>query len=485
MNLINQLNKDLPVVVIGAGAGGLPAAVALVERGIKVVLLDRGKRFDYAQIATNRYDYELQSRPWKELEGSWNGPVKLQGASGPGGSTLVFQAVAHLPSESVFEQWGLPGTKITKLGREISEFLQIAGDVQPAHHLNPVSSHLLDSARKIGWKAGPAPVAILSEPHAGRPECLRCGLCVFGCRVGDKSSADKTWLPRGEASGLLHVLTDTTAEFLELADGQYVKAVHVVSEGKRERINASAVVMAAGALETPYLLRTSQQKYAPDGIGNRNVGKYLTASIWQSLLVSVPGRTDGHDGIPIDILVEEHKNKGILLCQGRNLAGILGPVTAARFYARSRQDVGVREWMRKNYRTLAGLAGFAEGSTSINDGIVDFGNRRFEMKLRECDQDSLAEIRRLLHTWADSAKATVLKEFNSTPYSGSMLRGTCRIGPDPADSVTTPEGLLRGYRNIVISDASALGRGVITDPSLSLQVLGFYVGGQLAERFMA
>lgn len=486
MSNIPQLNKDLPVVVIGAGAGGLPAAVALAESGIKVILLDRGKRFDYSQITTNQYDYELQPFPWVNHEVKWDGPVKLQGASGLGGSTLLFQAVSYLPPESVFEQWGLPGRTITQLGREISDFLQIAGEVQPPHQLNPVSNHLLHSARKIGWNARPAPVAILSEPHAGRPACVRCGLCVFGCRVGDKSSTDKTWLPRGETTGLVKVLTDTTAEFLELADdGQRVKAVHVVSDGKRETINVSAVVLAAGAMETPYLLRTSVQKHAPDGLGNRNVGRYLTASIWQSLLVSVSGQTDGYDGIPIDIIVEEHRKKGILLCQGRNLAGIIGPVTAARFCARSQKGVGVREWMRKHYQTLAGLAGFAESTTSFDDGIIDFKNRRFEMKLRQDDHDILAEIRSLLRDWAGSSEATVLKELNSTPYSGSMLRGTCRIGPDPVDSVTTPEGLLRGYQNIVISDASVLGRGVITDPALSLQVLGYFFGSRLAERFSA
>jgi len=483
VNTVSKLNKSLPVVVIGAGSGGIPAAVALAESGVKVILIDRGKRFDYAGIPTNQYNYELFPRPWENDELTWKGPVTLQGASGLGGSTLLFQAVSYLPPASVFEQWGLPGRTIIQLGREISEFLQIAGEVQPPHSLNPVSSHLLHSARKIGWNARPAPVAILSEPHAGRPACVRCGLCAFGCRVGDKSSTDKTWLPRGEATRFVDVITNTTAEFLELEDRQRVKAVHVVSSGKREKIEVSAVVLAAGVMETPYLLRTSAQTLAPDGIGNRNVGKYLTATMWQSLLVSVAGQTDGCDGIPVDILVDEHQNKGIMLCQGRNMAGIVGPVTAARFGALSQNRVGVREWMRQHYQTLAGLAGFAESSTSAADGIIDFKNHKFELTLRQSDNERLADIRSLLRTWANASAATVLHELNSTPYAGSMLRGTCRIGSDPIDSVTTPEGLLHGYQNIVISDASVLGRGIITDPSLALQVLGFYFGSRLAARF--
>ena len=46
-------NRDHPVAIIGAGAGGLPAAVALAEAGIKVVLIEQGGEVE--KIMGTRY----------------------------------------------------------------------------------------------------------------------------------------------------------------------------------------------------------------------------------------------------------------------------------------------------------------------------------------------------------------------------------------------------------------------------------------------
>src|SRR5262245_18704493 len=45
------------------------------------------------------------------------------------------------------------------------------------------------AARKLGWNPFPAPMAILSQPHAGRSACVNYGLCIgLGCDVKAKSS---------------------------------------------------------------------------------------------------------------------------------------------------------------------------------------------------------------------------------------------------------------------------------------------------------
>src|SRR5262249_60307161 len=44
-------------------------------------------------------------------------------------------------------------------------------------------------ARKLGWHAFPAPMAILSERYQGRSACFHCGFCqYFGCEARAKSS---------------------------------------------------------------------------------------------------------------------------------------------------------------------------------------------------------------------------------------------------------------------------------------------------------
>lgn len=475
----------LPVAVIGAGAGGLPAAVALAEAGVSVVLIERGGEVSPTTYPTNRYDYEQSSSPWNATSDEWNGPVKIQRGTGLGGSTLYFQAVSHLPEESVLRAWGLPATVVRTLGREIIDYLKIAGEVQPAHPLNAVSSRLLETAAHLRWKARSAPVAILSRSHDGRPACNHCGLCVYGCRPGDKSSADRTWLPRLRRSKNHTILTNTRVDAIELESARRVKRLALSGPQGKYRLPVSALVLAAGALETPHLLKSSRQAYAPHGIGNRAVGRFLTGTLSHNLLIAVPQSSGGGQaGVPIDILVEEFVRQGILLCQSRNMAGILGPAAAAKYYARHPGNTDVRTWMRFYYPRLACLVGFAESSTGMEDGLLEPGKKTFHKAVRADDERITARMRRLLHDWGNSAAAELLSESRAAGnnMSGSMLRGTCRMGVDPETSAVTPDGRLRGYDNIVVSDASVLGRGLIADPSLSLQLLGLHFGRELSNR---
>ncbi|HEC18966.1 MAG TPA: GMC family oxidoreductase [Gammaproteobacteria bacterium] len=479
------MNKT--VAIIGAGAGGLPAAVALAEKGVNVKIIERGDYLYKDDIRTNKFDYELGTPPWIKHSTEWQGPFELQRGIGLGGSTLYFQGVSHMPPDSVIERWGLPTAEITKLKNEVVNFLQIAGEVQPAHKLNTISSRMLDSAKQLSWKVRHAPVAILSRPHDERPACNYCGLCVFGCRPGDKSSAEKTWLPRALKTGRVEILSNAKVNSLILADKTTVKHISITQQTKTFELPVNAVVVSAGALETPYLLRHSNQALAPDGIGNKNVGRYLTGSIWQSLLLSVDEESArGYAGIPIDILVEEFTEKGILLSQGRNQAGITGPISAARMLMREGYQGDVRAWMRKNYSRLVGIGGYAESSTSFEDGIGGTKAKTFVKSLNDSDTEMIKKIRKALVQWSTATKAKIILPLGNVKYPvvGAMLRGTCRLGADPETSAVNSSGQLRGYDNIYISDASIIGRGLIANPSLMLQVLGLYVGRKCADRLM-
>lgn len=132
--------QHLPVAVIGAGAGGLPAATALAEAGVHVVLIEQGGEISSEAYPGNQYNYEVISRPWEVQNEPWQGPVKLQRGIGLGGSTLYFQGVSHIPDDTVLKQWGLPVETIKTINNDVINFLQIAGEVQPSHPLNPVSS---------------------------------------------------------------------------------------------------------------------------------------------------------------------------------------------------------------------------------------------------------------------------------------------------------------------------------------------------------
>lgn len=473
---------DNPVVVVGAGAGGSAAAFALAEQGINVLLIERGSTFERESSNTTRYNYETLKTPWLNQSDEWSGPVPIQRALGLGGSTLLFQGVARFPID-VFVRWGMDKSALEASFRKVLSIVEVAGINAPNHPLNPVSSHLLNTCRELNWSAKEAPVAILSRPKVGRPACNYCGLCVFGCWPGDKNSADNTWLPLLKRHPNVKVLTHCKVDHIALSSPDTASSVLVTHNNKKQTIPVQAVVMASGALETPFILRKSQQTYASSGIGNDAVGHFLIDTVLNASLIRFPTLRQGHVGTPIDVLVDEFEPSGIALYQGRNLMGITGPTSLAKYYVRRYGYENVRLWMQNAYEQIAVLGSFIEGGGTVHDKIVtDQKNKIFELKQQPHQSSIQAQANTLLLRWASSSKSQIIERpAKSGRFSGAMLRGSCAIGNSPSSAVQV-NGFLRGYHNIVVCDASLLGRGIIGDPSLSIQTLAYHIGRTLGHK---
>jgi len=472
------------IAVIGSGAGGLPAATALAELDHHVVLIEKGNYLKPSQTKTNSYDYEINNTPWNVSSKEWQGNIELQRGVGIGGSTLYYQAVMSKVKRHKLKAWGIDIHQYTKYENEVIKKLNIAGIEQPHHKLNPIASRLMKSLNQLKWSAQQTDVAILSKSVGSRPSCVNCGLCIYGCLPGDKSGTHNIWLPDFVNTKSNQIMTNTHAVSIELSNEKTARAINLISNGKEVSLPVKAVVVSAGALETPHLLLQSRQKHAPHGIGNKHVGRNMRTSLMYSQLVSL-GHVEGSSaaGIPIDIVVEEFEKEGLRLYQGKNLAGITGPVSAAKFYANKFGISGQRKWMRENYTKLAGLAGVAESDAHYDDGLTS--GKSFYKSFTEKDLHKMQRAETLVEQWRVKADAEKLfsSPIGEKSLQGSMLRGTCRMGAEPEDNAVSATGKLNGYDNIYISDASILGQGMISDPTLTLQSLGYYIGTTMDREY--
>jgi choline dehydrogenase-like flavoprotein len=337
-------NDDFDAVVIGAGAGGGFAAMALAEGGMRVLLLDRGKRFDPARdFPMIHDDWELRGSAFAEGDGGhepsllieigpriaptdqdlcsrWLGydkptgcgrrsPVRYLRVFGLGGSTLHYAGEAHRFADYAFRpqtlyghgdaDWPIGYTDLEPYYQRAEAILGVAGESgnpfksprgafpTPAHPLSSASQYVAQGAAKLGWTVRPNSLAIPSRPHEGRPACQGSGGCTLGCPIGAKSSTDLTAIARGERAGRLTVLPDSRVVQLETAsDGKIVGAVYA-KNGVRQVARGRVYVLAGGAIETPRLLLASAGGKHQYGIGNASgqVGCYLMETLSAGLTV--------------------------------------------------------------------------------------------------------------------------------------------------------------------------------------------------------
>jgi choline dehydrogenase-like flavoprotein len=135
------------------------------------------------------------------------------------------------------------------------------------------------AARKLGWHAYPAPLAILSKPYQGRNACANCGYCEwFGCEYGAKSSTLASVIPMAEATGRCEIRPQSYVRQISTDKRGRVNGVKYFDAQRTERFQrAKAVVVCANGAETPRLLLMSKSNLFPQGLANFSglVGKYL------------------------------------------------------------------------------------------------------------------------------------------------------------------------------------------------------------------
>ncbi|TDW83893.1 choline dehydrogenase-like flavoprotein [Kribbella pratensis] len=340
---------------------------------------------------------------------------------------------------------------------------------------------LAGAAERLGWGTLDVPLLINSVDYQGRSGCVRCGLCVgFACPVEAKAGTHNTALPAALATGNCTLVTETTAERLVTdATGRVVGVALVASDGYggiwRRTVWCEEVVVAAGASETPRLLLNSAHDGEPHGIGNNQdqVGRHLQAHVYagavglfEDEVVDLVG-----PGVSIATCDFRHGNDGIV--GGGMLANEFVPTPAAVYDYLTGAGLIPRagaesvQAMRREIRRMLRVVGPIQEVTSadsrvrVDPSVVDrFGNPVVVTSGSIHPEDLRAHqfMSAKAKAWLEEAGAvrTSVGEVGTagSASTGQHQAGTCRMGDDPARSVTDPHGRIWGHDNLWITDAS-------------------------------
>ncbi len=231
-------------VIVGTGPGGASVARELARAGRQVLLLERGRDWRNNPLY-GTYAGALAYADRRALLFTREG-VNIIRPLMVGGATNMFAGCSSDPLPWWRDKYGID---LTSYAAETKSELQIR-PLLPDQR-GTASTHLAEAARELGMEWQPQDKFMLPA----RTKEFKCGAhCMLGCRCGAKWTAAE-YVDDAVAAGA-ELRTRARVDAI-LHDGGAVKGVRVRERGRVQDITADVVIVAAGGIGTPMLLRAS------------------------------------------------------------------------------------------------------------------------------------------------------------------------------------------------------------------------------------
>jgi len=329
MSTANQFDA----IVVGSGISGGWAAKELTEKGLKTIVLERGRDVrhiaDYSTAlldpwqlpyhnrvtqqdradqpiqselylydqATKQYFVKDVDHPYEQAKPfSWFRGYHVGGRSLMWArhvfrySDLDFEANAR---EGVGIDWPIRYADIAPWYEYVERFIGASGEnsglpqlpeqiLQPPFEMNAFEKHIRArmAATFPDRKLIASATAVLSREHNGRGPCQGRNQCARGCPFSAYFSSNGVTLPAAAATGKLTLQPDSIVHSLIYDDSQRkVTGVRVIDAHTKKTTEyfARIVFLCASTLNSTTILLNSRSNRFPNGLGNDSgvLGHYL------------------------------------------------------------------------------------------------------------------------------------------------------------------------------------------------------------------
>ena len=537
-----KTSDEVDFVVVGSGAAGGIIAKELSENGFRVVVLEQGPYLTEADFTHNEVKVlnedlltnhpKLQPNTFRKTPDEKAKPQRaLVYGRLVGGTSVHFTAnfwrfheVDFVERSKIgpiagtgFTDWPITYADLepyyTKVEWEIgvsglagaSPFDPPRSKPYPMPPLPVKGSGVIfeQAARKLGWHAFPAPMAILSEARPGRSACVNCGFCLaFGCEVGAKSSSLAAAIRMAEKTGRCEIRPNSYVHRIELdANGKATGAVYFDEQRNVHLQKAKTVVVCANGAETPRLLLLSANKQFPNGLANSSglVGKYLMLNSGGVSMGVFDEPLNDYKGFAVsrifhDFYELDAQKVGFYGGGGVDARFDLTPIS----FAMGALPPGTPRWGKDFKATLAHnftrtMEVFGHGTSlpletnsfSLDPDLKDaWGLPALRLTYKDHPDDLK------LSNWLN-ARALELLEAAGAKQKWNFpaqeqqfavhLLGTCRMGNDPKTSVINADHRTHDVKNLFLCDGSSLvtsGRG---QPTMTIEALAFRAADRIRD----
>jgi cholesterol oxidase len=520
--------SDFDSIVIGSGFGGAVMACRLAEKGARVLVLERGRRWkpeDYPSVSQKHWlwdeDEPEQQNGW--LDFRYFGDMSVAQGAGVGGGSLIYANVSIDAKPEIFENGWPAAIRYAALKPHYDTVAQMMSVQRlPENQFTARTRLMQEAAGKIGaadrFSLVPQAVTFdpdwhygLDDPHDARHSkrwvndqgvaqgtCTHCGNCDIGCPTQAKNTLDLNYLARAEQLGAevraLHQVRCITPE----GSGYRLQVRDL--EGRRTiSLKAERVFICAGSIGSTELLlrcrdqhRTLPKLSARLGQGWTSNGDFLTAAWYDDRDIS-PTRGPTISAA-IDFLDGSEGGARFFVEDG-GFPDLLGNL----------MEKGGRHYRLRNTRLGRALERRADRSDPARRLMPWFGQavdepggqfylgrrwlmpwRKDRLKLkwdyRKAEQavQGLADMHMKL-TEATGGEATppaTWRWFRNlvTPHP----LGGCNMADDVSQGVVDDRGEVFGYPNLFVMDGAVVPTALGLNPSKTIAALAEYAAARIA-----
>jgi choline dehydrogenase-like flavoprotein len=395
-----------PVMVIGAGPAGCTAARALARNGHSVLVIEGGPIVEPAPSSDVFEALAAHGRTdLVALRTEAQRPRSYAASAGVGGSALVNGMLKMLPdAHALAQEWGVPGWDERRIRQSVARTSQSAASA--------VATERSRLDRVIDELSGSTEAAYFGEGHR-RP----------------------SW-PVGPNTVLT---TNTRVDRVLRANGRVVG----VMTTSGEMLEATRVVVCAGAVETPRLLWRS-------GLSHPAIGQNLADH--PSLAFTIPGSFSTRRATRLALMPSKQRGANDLLVTSydRNELVLL---TLLRTKSRG--------WLTADVIHLNQLS-HPEDRTALRSGV-----RQLALCVPHATGPDGTPLDQIAHFSDDDLDAWMLHHEDGTYH----VAGTCRMGVSATDGVVDPEGQVFGVSGLHVVDASVFPSLPLATPQATVMAI--------------
>ncbi|MFN3840275.1 MAG: GMC oxidoreductase [Cyclobacteriaceae bacterium] len=506
-------------IVIGSGFGGSVSAMRLAEKGYRVLIIEKGKR--WADSDFPKTNWNLKKYIWLPLL-RWFGFLKLSffrevfvlSGVGVGGGSLVYANTHMMPPDSFFNNpvW----SSIKNWKSVLAPFYERARFMLGSERYEKENSEdvvLREVAKDINREATYAPVdsvgVYLGDPaHETDPYfkglgpkrkgCIECAGCMVGCRHNAKNTLTKNYLWFAEKNFGATIIAETEVVRISVnPDSSYsveAKSSTRFRKSKHHIYTSNGIVVSGGVLGTLDLLLKQKYvyktlPYLSDKLGD-NV---LTNSEMLSGVVAADRKLN--HGLAISRVFNPDEHTHIELVKFPDKSGAM--IRLAVMAAGKGHPLLRTAKMMANIIThpLAFLRSVFQTNPARNSVIflimqslpnamklrLKKGITGFSLSFRNESTQKVPSFipigQDVLYRYAKKVNGVPQNAFSEVMFglaSTAHILGGCPVGINSEQGVVNERFEAYGYKNFYILDGSIIPCNLGVNPSLTITALSEY-----------